>query len=189
MLTTLIPPVTEPLTVAEVADFLRLPIAEPPATDPDEAPLLAALISSARQVCEQALRRRLLPQTLGLTVDYLPDVLRLPCGPIRAVLAVEQRDVSGGISLIPSDRYIVSGTRMAPITAWPEPNTPIGGFRIVYETGLADTPEAVPAALRQGMLMLIAHWYERREAVPTDSVQPLPFGVAALWHPFRMFRL
>ena len=189
MLTTLIPPTEEPLTVAEVADFLRLPVAEPPATEPEDAPLLAALITSARQVCEQAIRRRLLPQTLGLTVDELLDVQRLPCGPIRAVLAVEQRDASGGITLIPTSSYIVSGTRIAAINRWPAPLIPIGAFRVIYETGIADTPADVPAALKQGMLMLIAHWYERRDAVPDETVQPLPFGVAALWHPYRMFRL
>ena len=45
-------------------------------------------------------------------------------------------------------------------------------------------PDAVPAALRTAVLMLVAHWYEHREAVTAD-VSVTPMAVDALLAPYR----
>lgn len=48
-------------------------------------------------------------------------------------------------------------------------------------------PADVPAAIRQAMLLLVAHWFDHRNAAPVRS--PLPMTVDALLAPFRRMRL
>ena len=48
----------------------------------------------------------------------------------------------------------------------------------------------VPQAIRQGILLLAAHFYENREAVSMEpGAAELPLGVAALWRPYRVLGL
>jgi uncharacterized phiE125 gp8 family phage protein len=187
MLTTLRPPAREPFSIEEVAHFLNIVV--PVATEsPAEYLFLHGLIVSARQVCEQSLRRRLLTQTLCLTVDSLPDILRLPCGPVQTVERISRKLGDGSYVNLPQSIYCVSGTRIAAVSLWPHPEVPIGGFDVVYTAGFADAPEDLPPTLKAGLLQLIAYWHARKDdvPVPADSVTSLPYGVAALWHPFRM---
>ena len=53
-----------------------------------------------------------------------------------------------------------------------------------YSAGLAAAWEALPEAVMQGVVLLAAHLFERRdgEAMP-------PAAVAALWRPYRRMRL
>nr|WP_241769333.1 head-tail connector protein [Sphingomonas melonis] len=60
-----------------------------------------------------------------------------------------------------------------------------GGETLVrYSAGLAAAWEALPEAVMQGVVLLAAHLFERRdgEAMP-------PAAVAALWRPYRRMRL
>jgi uncharacterized phiE125 gp8 family phage protein len=183
MLDTLDYPTIEPVSLEEVKQFLRI---EHDAEDG----LIASLIQAARQLCEATVRRRLIRQRLRLVSDDLHAVHRLPAGPVRQVETVAVIDAAGMSEILPESAYVISGDRLACLKTWPAPRRPVGSFRVDYEVGYGDTPDAVPQALRHGIRMLVAHWYENREAVQ-DLAQPtvLPMGVAALWAPFRSFRL
>lgn len=50
--------------------------------------------------------------------------------------------------------------------------------------GYGDTPEDVPAAIRQWILLHVGHYYEQRQAATAGSLSPLPF-VSCLLDPFR----
>lgn len=52
--------------------------------------------------------------------------------------------------------------------------------RLRYRAGLAETSNAVPEALRQGLLRLVQHWHF---AGPDDG--QVPAIVTALWTPWR----
>ncbi len=70
---------------------------------------------------------------------------------------------------------------------------PFAGFgrpaAITFTAGYG-APADVPAAIRQAMLLLIAHWYEHREAVSLGaSPSALPMAVDALLAPYRRIRL
>ena len=57
-------------------------------------------------------------------------------------------------------------------------------------TGLVlDDDAAVPAPLRQAMLMLVGHWFNAREAAAEERFEPVPHGVAALLAPYRRLRV
>ena len=70
---------------------------------------------------------------------------------------------------------------------------PLAGFgrpaTITFTAGYG-APADVPAAIRQAMLLLIAHWYEHREAVSLGADgTALPMAVDALLAPYRRVRL
>lgn len=183
MLDTLEYPAIEPVSLEEAKQFLRI--------DHDaEDSLIQGLIQAARQLCEATVRRRLIRQRLRLVSDDLHAVHRLPAGPVRQVETVAVIDAAGMAEILPESAYVISGDRLACLKVWPAPRRPVGSFRVDYEVGYGDIPDAVPQALRQGIRMLVAHWYENREAVQSLA-QPtvLPMGVAALWAPFRPIRL
>lgn len=50
--------------------------------------------------------------------------------------------------------------------------------------GYGDSPEAVPAAIRQWILVHVAYYYEHRTSATEGALSPLPF-VSALLDPFR----
>lgn len=59
------------------------------------------------------------------------------------------------------------------------------GFKIASRFG-GEEQEPVPEALRHAVLLLVAHWYENREATLVGvSAQPLPFGVGDIVAEFR----
>jgi uncharacterized phiE125 gp8 family phage protein len=56
-----------------------------------------------------------------------------------------------------------------------------------FVAGYGANPGDVPEPLRQAMLLLIGHYYENREAVAAGTLTELPFAVASLVFPFRVF--
>jgi uncharacterized phiE125 gp8 family phage protein len=79
------PPASEPLTLAEVKEFLRVDHSDDDAT-------LAIFITAARQLCESYTRMALLPTTFEEYFDDFPqytgtfkDEIRLSRSPVSAV--------------------------------------------------------------------------------------------------------
>ncbi|MEL6751337.1 MAG: head-tail connector protein, partial [Pseudomonadota bacterium] len=64
------------------------------------------------------------------------------------------------------------------------------GFEIDLTAGFGDLGTDVPDTLKRAVLLLCAHWYEFRGAIP-PSQQPvsLPPGFEALMQPYRRVRL
>lgn len=51
-----------------------------------------------------------------------------------------------------------------------------------------DAPMLLDASLRMAMLMLVAHWYENREAVIVGSISSaIPLAVESLIQPYRIY--
>lgn len=66
---------------------------------------------------------------------------------------------------------------------------PIGEDRVVvgYTAGMAAGWEALPEALRQGLIRLAAYQHRERDGGGTSALPPA--AVAALWRPWRRVRL
>ena len=41
-----------------------------------------------------------------------------------------------------------------------------------------------PAALKQAVMLLVGHWYDKREAVATVQMHEIPLGITSLVKPF-----
>ena len=69
------------------------------------------------------------------------------------------------------------------------PAIPDGGTAVAtFMAGFADDWSGLPAALRRGVLLLGAHFYEHRTAGAGDAGD-IPVAISALLAPWRMLRL
>jgi len=169
-------PGTEPLTLAEVKEALRI-------EDEAEDALLLRLIAVARRRCEQATGLSMIAQRWRLTLDRWPgERVMLPFRPVASVEAVR---VAGADLSPESYRVEKEEGGLLATCAWPAPGLRYGGIEVDFTSGFGLSWNDVPEGLRQGMLMLAAALYEAREG----EGEGLPAGVWALWSPYRRVRL
>jgi uncharacterized phiE125 gp8 family phage protein len=177
----------EPVTLDEAKAHLRV-------TDDAEDAYIAGLIKTAREAVESFTGRTLIAQSWVLQIDAWPrdacwPWIDLPRPPLIAVTGVTVYDAAGAPTLWDPADYGVDKNAAparlyrAPGAAWPEPGRPVAGIEIAFTAGYGDSGAAVPAALRQGLLLQLAHLFENRE--------PAAFSGAALamLTPYRIFRL
>lgn len=100
------------------------------------------------------------------------DQITLPRPPIQSVEYVAYTDSSGTTITVDPSTYIVDTDsepgRIVPASGqvWPIAHLqPINGVKVRYTAGYGSDAGSVPNAVKQAMMMLIAHWYENREAV------------------------
>ena len=168
--------------------------------DEDNDPYVEALLAAAVSMLDGrtgVLGRALMPQTWRLETRH-PDhhrALRLRLPPVISVTSV--RYYAGGVltTLDPSlwrlgavgQEDAVRLHCAAPIADHRE-----DAWQVVFQAGYADA-DAVPAAIKHAILLLVSHLNENREAVVgvdnRDSSAPLPLGVDALLMPFRVLAI
>ncbi|MEO0618817.1 MAG: head-tail connector protein [Pseudomonadota bacterium] len=182
-------PAREPLTVAETKLHLRLD------TDDDDA-LITSLIQAARMHLERLLGRALISQTWVEIRDCWP-VHRAPVllarAPAQDIVDIRIVDRDGVAESLNEDDYFLDAVSAPPRLSrlatgdWPRPGRSINGIEIEFVAGFGDTPDDVPAPLRQALLLLVCAWYETRQPVDFNSaVSALPPAVAGLVAPWRL---
>lgn len=188
-LTVVSPPQSEPVTAEEAMDQCRTDQGEDRGT-------VAALIVGARQLVESWTGRLLVTQTVTLTLDWFyeegccrdegfSDVSILLDGPVQSLTAAVYDDADG------DEQTLTEGTdfaldaagnvpRLVPAvgSVWPTVSGAANAVRITYVAGYG-APAAVPQALKQAILLLVAHWFLNREAAGAPMAEQ-PMGVQAL---------
>jgi len=176
------PPSTEPVTITEAKKQLNIDFS-------DDDTHITNLIKSAREYCETLQNRAYITQTLEIALDDFPEKeIELPRPPLQTVISVKYYDINDVEATFSSDNYFVDtykqkGTislrynKFFPITTLRPTNAVI----IRYVAG--DTSASnVPMRIKQAMLLLIAYWYENREATSTEAnvSKDIEFSVKAL---------
>lgn len=168
-------PTTEPLELGDVKTHLRFPY------DYEDA-LIRSLITAARLYCETVTGMALVTQTLRLTVDAFPTWKQnsefwLPRPPLASVTSIKYDDANEVEQTVSTSVYTVNTATTPGIIGlksgqeWPaDCSTKIGSVRIVYVAGYG-AASAVPATVKQAMLLLIGHWFTSREAAITGTIQ------------------
>ena len=133
---------TEPVTLAEAKLHLR------GVDDTAEDALITALISAARETCEDRIEGTIPVTGWRLTLDAFPDAIKLPRGPVASVESVKYLDAAGG--------YIVPAYGKS----WPDTRGQINAVTVEYTAGSA----AAPHALKAWMLLAIGEMFANREA-------------------------
>jgi uncharacterized phiE125 gp8 family phage protein len=140
-----------------------------------EASLLARVAASAMLLGEGytgcLFVRRAVEEVLPVGGWQALDAL-----PVAAIAAVRDE---GGVALA-ADAYSVDIDGEG--RGWVRVTAPLSRVRVSATAGLAETWDALPAPLAQGVAVLAAHLFERGPTQP-------PAAVGALWRPWRRMRL
>ncbi|MEM9676744.1 MAG: head-tail connector protein [Pseudomonadota bacterium] len=184
----LVPPALEPVTLVDVKAHMRID------TNAEDT-LISDLIKVGREHVEHVTGQKLLSQTwrqyepgLGLTREVCARV-----GPVQSINAVTIYAQDGTPRVLAGQEAWINRTRHQTRIAFAHTVVPaetINGVEIDLVVGMADTAIEVPGSLRHAILLLVAHWYEFRGAVPADQ-QPvsIPPGFEALVRPHCEVRL
>lgn len=181
----------EPLTLAEVKAFLRVPTLSP--TDSEDDALIENLISAARETAEIIQGRDLIRKQWDKTLGWFPPCIELR-DPLVTVDLVKYRDSDGTWhTLVENTDYIVDtsknpGIIMPPYgVAWPSFTPwPTSSVLVRFTSGFSDDDNFwSDAGMRvlAGMRMLISHWYNNRAPffqIGGSGIQELPYAVTAL---------
>lgn len=178
----------EPVTLCDARSHLRIEAFGYPLAHPDDA-YITALISVAREWCEQYIRRALSEQTISVVLDEFSNTIALPVTPVQSVTSIKYLNESGvEQTLAPTVYYVdtYSGAiKLNPNQAWPTVFNREDVITIEYEAGYT----VIPFPIRAAMLLIIGSLYENRQQDQMGSARitynSLPLGVYNLLQPYR----
>ncbi|PZQ61851.1 MAG: hypothetical protein DI544_04320 [Sphingomonas taxi] len=130
----------------------------------DDDALAIAFIESALGLAEQFTGRVLIVREIVADMRGAANWQELPAAPVRAIVA--------GAASVDIDADGLGWVKSAV------------AVQVTFTAGLASGWAALPAPLRQGVVMLAAHLFGDRA-----GAAPVPTAVSALWRPFRAVRL
>lgn len=188
---------TEPLTLAEVKTYLKVPLLRSP-VDSYEDDEINALIAAARTEAENLQGRDLVRKQWDYSLDYWMNTegsasssIKLRA-PLISVDLVQVKDSKGALTVLQEDvNYVVDKSKQPGLIVPPYNQTwfnftpwPSSAILVRYTSGMANDAvwwDGNGAVVKTGMRRLIADWYFRR--LPFDPARPgaieLPFGVTA----------
>ncbi|HEX2763996.1 MAG TPA: head-tail connector protein [Allosphingosinicella sp.] len=155
----------------------------------DEDGLIARLVAAAGELCEGFTRQALIVRAFEETMPASRAWQRLERTPVRAITSVGALDAAGAATPLAVGAYAIDIDANG--DGWVRIEAPgrLRRVRVAYSAGLAADWDALPAALRQGILRLAAHFYAHRTAEPGRGSEDPPAAVSALWSPYRRLRL
>jgi uncharacterized phiE125 gp8 family phage protein len=174
-------PIAEPLTVSQIKEHARIDIS-------DDDVLLPGYIAAARRYCEMVAGRTFFSTTWRLVLNAWPrsQEIELPRPPLQSVTAMTYTDEDGDTATFDSSNYyVVTATTPGLLVlkknrAWPPVTLRRGGLIIEFVAGWTAT-NSIPAEYKQAIALLVAHWYENREAALTGQVSnEIAFAVDSL---------
>jgi uncharacterized phiE125 gp8 family phage protein len=171
----------DPVSLADMKLHLRI---ESAVEDDDD--LITSLITAATKWCEDYQGRKYVTQTVVEKFDAFPEVFRPLYVPLIAVTSIGYTDEDGNGQTVESSVYDVDTTSergriaLAYSQSWPSIRDVVNAVTLTYTAGYGDA-SAVPDTIKTAIKLLVAHWYENREAVVIGAAPAsLPIGIDAL---------
>jgi len=195
-------PAAQPLDLeTEVVPALRLSSDEMTA----QAAFLTAAIAGARTACETFTGRLLIKRTVELWAERWDDEgavyrcgrLRLLYAPTTLVNSVKYLDSDGTLKTWDSstgwDKMLPTGDVAGRAEVFPRVGQCFpaslcqpASIKVNYDTGYGTSYAAIPARLKQGMLLFVGEAYARRELVTPGTILPAnPISAERCWKPFK----
>lgn len=180
-------PAVQPITLSEVKAQCRV-------SDTDSDTLLTSLIAAAVDLVDGdgALGRAMITQTWAQWVPLSPARVRLRMGPFQELTGVHYYDADGVLQEATLSDYEIRKAgdfvTVEPKSgfAWPSTQSRGDAIRLTYVAGFGDAASDVPQGIRHALLMLVAHWYENREASTDLNLRDAPMAVDALLNRHRV---
>jgi uncharacterized phiE125 gp8 family phage protein len=180
-------PAEEPVSLVEAKAFLKV-------DDTAEDGLITTLIGAARLHIEGVTGRALLAQSWRVVLDDWPTsrVVKLPVTPFIELTEITAFDAAGGAHLVPLAQFMSEPDRLllpADVAGMPALREQ-QGIEIDYVAGFGTEPGDVPRDIRQALLVLVAYWFEHRDAViVAGSGTVVPSGFERLVAAHKRVRL
>jgi uncharacterized phiE125 gp8 family phage protein len=148
--------------------------------------LIEGLVKSGAQLCEQFTGSVLIARTVHEDLPARGAWQPLARCPVRAITGVEALWRDGTTSVLEPEAYAIDIDEGG--VGWVRVTDSAGArqIRVAYEAGMAADWDALPDALRHGVVRIAAHLYSRREGGRDDAP---PAAVTALWRPWRRLRI
>ena len=170
-------PSFEPLSVADVSEYLRLD------DSPTDTLLISSLITAARQHLENYLNRFIAEQTVELALTGWKDKIDLSA-PVQSVTSVKYLDENGVEQTLNTNQYLVD-TYSEPAAIYPahdvtypnlydqENNVKIR-YVVGFTSGGSPDTNPLPDPLKFAMMLIIGDLYANREAGGEKAYQVNP---------------
>lgn len=173
--------VNEPVSVIDLKNHVRCDA-------DDEDDLLEIYSKSARELAEAFCNRVIASQQFRLTLDYFPDVIRLPKTPVISIDSFTYIDANGDTQALSSGTgYHFSNDEYDPVIvppyseSWPNAQDGFEKVVITFTCGLSSVPDHVKSAI----LMLGGDLYANRETLAPITINEIPHTAMALLAPIR----
>ena len=153
---------------------------------PKEDPMLSDLLAASLSLCEAFTGQSPLEQTVEETVGSQFGSYMLSSRPVQSLVAAQIVNEDGSrVALDPAEfEFSIDHDYRACIKF--KRNLEGRSIVVSVRAGIASEWNAMPEALKQGIIRLAAFHYRDRE---TGRDAEPPASVAALWRPWRTIRL
>lgn len=163
-------PTAEPLTVAEAMIHLNVDSINMGAV---VDPYITNLIAAARVTAERITRRALITQTWDLFLDEFPPwEMWIPKPILQSITSITYVDTDGATQTLAASKYLVDiksePGRITPVfgEVWPVTRAQTNAVTVRFVAGYGSAA-AVPAGIKQWMLVRIRQMYDHRAATIT----------------------
>lgn len=167
-----------PVSLNEARGWLRL------GATVDDA-VVAGLVRAATNICEAFIGQWLIIRAVDERLPIGAGMVRLGARPVVGIDRVALLAPGGGETPLAEADYRVSVGRDGSAHIRIEAAGGAGRLRVTYRAGIADGPNGVPEAIRQGILRMTQHLHDARDG---SGAAP-PAAIAALWQPWRRLTL
>lgn len=172
----------EPISLDEAKNHLKVDSA-------DDNALITALITTARQFVENYTHRILMTTIIEKIYDIPSQSFSLPSPPLQEVTKIEVVNDAGEKTEVDSSIYdydssvdVPGRVQLKQGCTWPD-HRGFASFIVTFIAGYGDAPANVPEMLRQAILQVLAHYYEKRQS------EEIPAGIYTLLAPFKVYWL
>lgn len=167
-----------PVSLNEVRSWLRL------GSTVDDA-VVAQLVRAATSICEAYIGRWLIVRAAEEWLPRGAGAATLGARPVVAVDAAVLLGANGEETVLDAGGYRAAigrdGSGRITVHDWGDATM----VRVAYRAGMAEGVNAVPEAIRQGIVRMAQYLHDARGG---DGAAP-PAAVAALWQPWRRVTL
>lgn len=172
------------VTLAECKDHLEI-------EHTDKDTFITALALAASQMIDGydgLVGKAVAEQTVKYSIQTPPsDHIHLPIFPVKSLTSVSYYDSAGNVQAIDVNNFRLIGNEdYAWLEAvegftWPTVFDRHDAITFTLLCGFSEVPQVI----KHAALMLVAHWFENREAAAEKSVKAIDFAVDALVGRYR----
>lgn len=174
------------LTTAEAKAHLEY-------ADSDRDTYIAALVSAATELLDGPhgmIGKAIGEQTWTFSIRAAPSgEIDIPVFPVKALEAVTYYDAANVSQVINVNQFRLVANEdyafLEPVAGfvWPAVYDRADAITFTVQLGMAE----VPAGVKQAAMLMVAHWFENREAVVTGTIsKPIEFAVESLVNRWRV---